>query len=296
MPKEEVEDFLTEDPEISSQKIVLLSFLSPEKILANKDLFMFQQFMKDYDFQWRTSKLEAWMAGQLLEINQRLEKIAGKLDTQDLSGAAQDVRGNLLKVDRFVEDFQEHCRKNSKEIKTSDLQQEFDTFMFKNANKLEDDFFAQNEFRTTIRGIKVRGVFGSEAEASARAKRLQKSDPNFNIYMGSVGKWMAWDPDPSRVPNQEYANDQLNTLMKKYRENEEGREQFFTEQKTRRIGEATRQGEQPAFGEAKVKKEDSDAPAVSDTPFSTGAAAGSFDGLFSETGDLALRRKMEKKE
>ena len=88
----------------------------------------------------------------------------------------------------------------------------------KNSEKLEDEFFKQNEFHTTIRGIKIRGVFPSEAEASVRAKRLQKSDPNFNIYMGSVGKWMAWDPDPSRVPNQEYANDQLNTLMKKYRE------------------------------------------------------------------------------
>ncbi len=49
------EDFLTEDPEISSQKIVLLSFLSPEKILANKAVYCFTQFVRDYEIQWKTS-------------------------------------------------------------------------------------------------------------------------------------------------------------------------------------------------------------------------------------------------
>ena len=281
----ETEDYLTEDPEISSQRVVLLSFLSPEKILANKDIFMFQQFLKDYEIQWRTSKLEAWMASQLLATNDRLEKLAGSLDSKALSGAAQEVRSNLLRVDRFVEDFKEHVRKNTKDIKANHLNQEFEDFMFKNGEKLEEEFFAQNEFRTTIRGIKVRGVFPSEAEASVRAKRLQKADPNFNIFMGSVGKWMAWDPDPSRVPNQEYANEQLNTLMKKYRENEEGRDQFYNEQKTRRIGEA------------KVKKENSEETAqVTDSPFSGAAHGGSFDGIFnSGPADLAIQRKMEKK-
>jgi hypothetical protein len=280
------EDFLTEDPEIGSQKVVLLSFLSPEKILANKDIFIFQNFLKDYEVQWRTSKLEAWMGSQLVGLNDRLEKLAGSLEAKDLSGAAQEVRSSFMRVDRFVEEFKEHVRKNTKEIKTNTLNQEFDDFVFKNGEKLDEEFFAQNEFRTTIRGIKVRGVFPSEAEASIRAKRLQKADPNFNIYMGSVGKWMAWDPDPSRVPNQEYANEQLNTLMKKYRENEEGRDQYYNEQKAR------------VLEEAKVKKESSEqTPQVADSPFG-GSASGTYDGIFSTSGhpDLAIQRKMEKKE
>ena len=35
------EDFLDEDNEIPGQRYVLLSFLSPEKVLARKDLFFF---------------------------------------------------------------------------------------------------------------------------------------------------------------------------------------------------------------------------------------------------------------
>jgi hypothetical protein len=296
------EDFLTEDPEISSQKVVLISFLSPEKILANKDVFFFQNFLKDYELQWRTSKLEAWMAEQLQAVNTKLENIAGNLSklspTVDLSGSSvvadsvTDVRNSLLRVDKFVEDFQQHCRKNLREISQGTVKQEYEDFLFKNSAALEEEFFKQNEFRTTIRGIKVRGVFASEAEAAVRAKKLQRSDPNFNIYMGSVGKWMAWEPEPSKVGEQEYANEQLNTLMKKYRENEDARDTFYNEQKAKRVGTArTRDSAADSTNIAEAQ-----ADAESATPAVLPSAGGSYDAMFSGPADLAIQRKMEKKE
>jgi hypothetical protein len=291
------EDFLTEDPEISSQKVVLISFLSPEKILANKDVFFFQNFLNDYELQWKTSKLEVWMAEQLQAVNTKLENIAGNLSklapTVDLSGSSvvadsvADVRNSLLRVDKFVEDFQQHCRKNLREISQGTVKQEYEDFLFKNSATLEEEFFKQNEFRTTIRGIKVRGVFASEGEASVRAKKLQRSDPNFNIYMGSVGKWMAWEPEPSKVGEQEYANEQLNTLMKKYRENEDARDSFYNEQKTKRVGTArTRDSATDSTNIAETQQPQADAP----------EAGSSYDAMFSGPADLAIQRKMEKKE
>ncbi len=278
---EDEEDFLTEDPEISSQKIVLLSFLSPEKILANKDVFFFTEFIRDYELQWKTSKLEAWMAEQVQAINTKLETIAGSLEKTEQKDAAKEVRDNVMRVDRFVEEFQEHVRKSSKEMKTSTIQDEYESFMFKNQQRLEDEFHKKNDFHTTIRGIKVRGVYASDAEAQARAKKLQKSDPNFNIYLGAVGKWMAWDPDPSRVSSQEYANEQLNTLMKKYQENEDSRNEYYTAQKQRRIGQA------------KTRQVDDDS-AVSSSNAAENNGGGSYDAMFNEPGDLAIRRKMER--
>jgi hypothetical protein len=295
------EDFLAEDPEISSQKIVLLSFLSPEKILAQKDVFMFNKFLNDYDLQWKTSKLEAWMGQQLQAVNTRLENLAGSLDKVDLSGAAVEVRSSLLRVDRFVEEFQQYTRKNMSELTQSELKKEYEDFLFKNNQALEEEFFKLNDFHTTIRGIKVRGVFSSEAEASLKAKRLQKSDPTFNIYMGSVGKWMAWEPDPNNVKDQEYANDELNSLMKKYRENEEARDSFYTEQKNRKVASvksrSTEDAEtvagvsgssaQPAEPMITLQKEES-------APGSAGTAGTAYDGMFSGPADLAIARKMEK--
>jgi hypothetical protein len=183
-------------------------------------------------------------------------------------------------VDKFVEDFQAHCRKNLRELSEQKLKTEFEDFMFKNGTALEDEFHAQNNFTTTIRGIKVRGVFGSDVEASARAKKLQRSDPNFNIYMGSVGKWMAWEPDASKVGEQEYANEQLNTLMKKYRENEDARDSFYTEQKAKRIGTARTKDSEESVAETTVSA-------------SASAGGGAYDAMFSGPADLAIQRKME---
>jgi hypothetical protein len=308
------EDFLSEDPEISSQKIVLLSFLSPEKILANKDVFLFRNFVQNYALEWRTKKLEVWLAEQVSAINTKLEVLAGNLDkvpapaaadaTPDSSSSsasapvavkpADEIRKNLLRVDALVEEFQQYVRKNMRELADSKMQEEYDNFLFTYGSKLEEEFFAKNEFRTTMRGIKVRGVFSSEAEASARAKRLQKADPSFNIYQGHVGKWMAWEPDPNKVGDQEYANEELNTLMKKYRENEESREVFYNEQKKSRMGNAKTR----AAADASVAHEATLTPTMevlpADAPAPASAEGSSYDGLFSGPADLAIQRKIER--
>jgi hypothetical protein len=68
-----------------------------------------------------------------------------------------------------------------------------------------------------IRGIKVRGVFSTKDEADKRASELQDEDPDFHIFVGEVGKWLAQDPDPNSIPDQEYREKELNKLMKDYK-------------------------------------------------------------------------------
>ena len=290
---------MSEDPEISSQKVVLLSFLSPEKVLANKDVFFFRNFVQNYALEWRTKKLEVWLAEQVSAINTKLETLAGNLDKASTPAAApaaaeaaeavkpaDEIRKNLLRVDVLVEEFQQYMRKNMREMADAKIQEEFDNFLFTHGSKLEEEFFAKNEFRTTMRGIKVRGVFSSEAEAAVRAKRLQKADPSFNIYQGYVGKWMAWEPDANKVGDQEYANEELNTLMKKYRENEESREVFYNEQKKSRMGNAKTRAAADVSPEATLT------PTVEASAAASGGS--SYDGLFSGPADLAIQRKMER--
>ncbi len=290
----EEEDFLTEDPEIPSQKYVLISFCSPEKILANKDIYFFKEFLQDYAVSWKTSKLEHWLAGQVQNINTRLETLAGSLDKKELKEQADEVRKNLLRVDHLVEEFNEYTRKNQKEIKEVDIKTEYEDFLYKNTERLEDEFFKQNDFRTTIRGIKIRGVFGSDQEAQVRAKRLQKIDPNFNIYMGAVGKWMAWDPEPSRVPNQEYANDQLNSLMKKYQTNQDERDEYYAKRK-REGWDKKQKAVENGEGE-QTTQVTSSSNVIEDSSSSSNMTTNtsSYDGMFGGAPDLALQRKMER--
>lgn len=264
-----------EDAELPSQKVVLLSFLSPEKVLANKDIFMFKKFLVDYEMQWKTTRLEQWMAERFRTLNAKMESLAGNSESKTKEEIVEELKGCLLRTDLFVEGFQAFVKENMAEMKEQKLQSAYEDFLFTNSSKLEEEFFALNEFRTTMRGIKVRGVFSSEAEASIRAKRLQKLDPSFNIYLGSVGKWMAWEPDPNKVGASEYANDELNSLMKKYRENEEARDQFYSEQKKERQGTVV------------------SAPSAS-TPAEQATSVSSYDGMFSGPADLAMQRKAER--
>ena len=69
-------------------------------------------------------------------------------------------------------------------------------------------------------GIKIRGVFDDNQQgldsAKERSIEIQKKDRHFNIFMGQIGKWMPFNPPPSMIETQEFAEKQLNDLMKSY--------------------------------------------------------------------------------
>ena len=278
------EDFLDEDPEISGQKVCLLSFLSPEKVIAKKDLFFFQSFLNKYEFQMRVRNLEGYLAKTIQGINQKLDAQAVEFDKRDLSGCADLCRESRIRVDTVMDGLQTFIKENEKDMKDSKLREEFDNYLYKNKTKLEEQFSEQNNFQTSVRGVKIRGVYGSRQEAEARSKKLQRTDQVHNIFLGEVGKWLPWDPEPSEVTEQEYAEEQLNTLMKKYKENEDAREMFMRENRTRgRTGPPTSITREREESSTSASERD-------DTP--TGASE--FNSMFSGPADLAIQRKMEK--
>jgi len=228
------EDFLEEDPEIRSQKFVLLSFLSPENVLENKDQYFFGEFLKQYEIDYKMKNLETFLVNVVRGVNDGLTKEADRLDSlgPDLSGAAANCRKARLNIGGILETYSAYVKENDANIKKTTIKESYDDFLYKNQTKLEEDFFAKNEFRTSIRGLKVRGVTSTHAEAVAMSKKLQRNDTIHNIFLGEVGKWLPWDPKPHQVQEQEYAEDQLNTLMKSYKNNEESREKFVAEQRS----------------------------------------------------------------
>jgi len=229
MSNPDVEDFLTEDPEIPSQRFVLLSFLSPEKVLARKDLFFFDEFLKNYEVEWKTKNLEKFLAEQVKAINDRIDEQYVKLTEKSLTEEAEVVRKSKIPVDTVLNAYQDYVKANAKEVSLTTIKDAWDELEFKRGKELEDKFYAKNEFKTTVRGLKIRGVFGSQEEAVAKSKKLQRNDPIHNIFVGELGKWLPWDPNPKDIAEQEYAEDQLNQLMKGYKNNEESREKFYSE-------------------------------------------------------------------
>jgi Skp family chaperone for outer membrane proteins len=91
------------------------------------------------------------------------------------------------------------------------------------------------EFRTNVRGVKVRRAFATVEEAQMFSKVLQRRYPKDNLYIGKVGAWLPWDPSEHLMPEVEYAEKELNELMRKYKENESNKEMFFAEQREEAI-------------------------------------------------------------
>ena len=226
-----VEDFLDEDPEISGQRYVLLSFISPEKVLEKKDLHFFKRFLESYEVNWKLKNLEKYMVDISKNINDQLDDRARELEKNDQFDQAAICRKNRVKVDSLMEEYNGFVQKNRMEINKTKIAEAYDDFMYSNKTKLEEEFYTLNEFRTSVRGIKVRGVYGNPKEAELKAKKFQSKDKYHNIFIGDVGKWLPWDPQPHEVKEQEYGQDQLNTLMQKYKENEDNRDKFFDERK-----------------------------------------------------------------
>jgi hypothetical protein len=80
-------------------------------------------------------------------------------------------------------------------------------------------------------GIKIRGAFATRDEAANHAKRLQKEDPTFDIYVVDMFKWLLVPPDPNTIEDVHYTNEKLEEIMSKYRENQAQAARMFEERK-----------------------------------------------------------------
>jgi hypothetical protein len=296
-----LEDYLDEDPELAGQKYALLSFISPENVLQRKDQFFFEKFLQSYEVNWKIKNLEQFLAKVMTEINEKLVEHSDKFERAGQMEVAETCRKSQIRVDDIMSQYQSYVTKNQRDINTGRIAEEYRDFMFREQTRLEDEFHRANDFRTTVRGLKVRGVVRDEREAQVRVKKLQAHDKIHNIFLAEVGKWTPWDPSPNNVQDQEYAQEELNTLMKKYKENEQTREQFFEEQRKakRPAGGASGGGAGSAGVVNKVIEvlpADENVSATADASGNTNSVvqASDHNSLFDAPGDLALQRRMER--
>ena len=80
-------------------------------------------------------------------------------------------------------------------------------------------------------GLKIRGCFANRDEAANHAKRLQKEDATFDIYVVDMYKWLLIPPDRDQIEDTHYGEEKLEELMTKYRENQSQAAKMFEERK-----------------------------------------------------------------
>jgi len=213
LPKKEDDgsmiDYLEEDPEIPTQRYCIISFISPEKVIKQKTQFMNEKFIEWMAYDWNIKGLEHFMA-----------YISKKYS---------------VKIDDLFKDMEEFKKVHEAEVRKTDVPEQYQIFLLKNEKDLEAKFTESVEFRTNVRGVKVRRIFANLEETQTFARVLQRRYPNDNLYIGKVGAWLPWDPSEHMMPEVEYAEKELNELMRKYKENEVNREIFFEEEKAEKI-------------------------------------------------------------
>lgn len=188
-------DFLDQDPPLRGQNFFCISFISPEDVIRDKGVYFFHKFLSAFADEMK----------QFFELT--IEKFK---DDQVVSDSLKSLQ------ERYDYIFD-----------ATALENEFDHFKRLNMDELEKEYHEKNDFKTTIRGVKVRGCFDSYKEATNRAEQIKKFDPAFNVFVGQVGCWCPWSPYPDNIENQEYAETQLNTLMKKYKEGQDLKNELY---------------------------------------------------------------------
>ncbi len=230
-------DYLDEDPEIPTQKYCIVSFLSPEKVIQDKSRFFFEKFIGFMNYDWKVKGLEHFMAFLSKKYN--------------------------LKIDDLLGDAQEFAKVRDQEIRETDVEEQYQVFLLKHEKELQEEYDNKVEFRSNIRGVKVRRCFATVEEAQVMAKVFQRKYPKDNLYIGKVGAWLPWEPSEHLMPEVEYAEKELNELMRRYKENEANKEIFFAEEREAKIKAQKEENERrkKANEEERARKQLEDASA-----------------------------------
>jgi len=192
------QDFLTQDDPLRGQNYVCMSFLCPERILKDKDVFMLSKF---------TGNVREGLSSLLSHLRERYPDDAAHID---------------------------HFRDSHDFMFSEDaLQEHFRTFRDVHGSALEEEFHRENGFQTSMRGVKVRGSYSTLEEAQRRATALHAKDPAHHIWVGEVGAWLPITDNPAELRgDSKYAETTLNELMRRYNGNRDEMDASFA----RRVG------------------------------------------------------------
>lgn len=200
-PNPKYVDLCDEDQPIAGQKFACLSFISPEKIIKQRELFLFEKFVDQWDFSKSMEKFADFLSFVSYKYN--------------------------IKYDDVAADLQAFVSEEREKLNAQSVTDGYKNFLDKHEDRLNEEFNKANKFQTSVRGLKVRGVFNTQEEAELRCKKLREVDPNHDIYVGPVGIWIPYDPDAYKTGRVEFMEEELNQLHHEKMKNEVEAKQAF---------------------------------------------------------------------
>ena len=251
----EKEDYLEVDNPIPGQNYTCISFVSPDETMKHKELFLFNKFMNQ-----RCGELEH-------DLSEIIKKSPDDFKNKIQSGIVDKLKHEL----KYTYD---------------EFKNKYDDFKYKFNDELNTAFDKVSNNKTSVRGVKVRGVYDSYGQAEKRAKELQRTDRSFHVFVGQVGYWLPWDPNADQVQEEEYLESELNNLMGEYKKNEINRDIFYEEQKREKLKDAAKKLKEHEAEKAIEDKLDEPDPWMN-SKFKSAPATEAAEGDAATEGDAA---------
>jgi hypothetical protein len=245
-------DVLDEDEGIAGQRFSCMSFLSPDKLLEKRELFLFDKFVQEFDFTKSMSKFGDFINFASYKYN--------------------------LNVEKVFADFNEFCKEEEERLKSESVTEDFQNFLDKNEDSLTAKFQSEHAFQTSVRGLKSRGNFSTQEEAEMHCKKLREKDPSHDIFVAPVGVWLPWDPNAYKTGRVEFMEEELNKLHQEKMKNEKKAKEEFD----KRIKDTKRKAI-----EENIKKAEESGNKLTQTINEDGELVGVLDTVDFESRDVA---------
>ena len=196
-------DLLTRDPPIRGQEWMCFSYVSPEKYIKQREEFIFEQFVKNWDFNKSMQKFDPFL--QFMSMKYSINEESLKEHFMEF---VSSEKKDMLKFSNGISD-------------------DFKTFSEVHDDALTKKFDELVKFRTNVRGIIFRGAFATRDDAKLRCDVLKNCGDNFDIHITEMGAWVPMEPDPYKIGNISYAEPDLNRLMHERADNLKREDEVF---------------------------------------------------------------------
>lgn len=185
----------------SGQEFAVMGFISPETILKQREMFLWEHFIKEWDF----SKCMEKSVGFVNFISSKYN----------------------LNPEMLLKDFEDFVKEEGELLRESSMEDEYKNFLDRREEALNKEFNVQHNFQTSCRSVKFYGAFSTQKEAEKYIKEEIDEDDIINAHTGPSGTWLYWDPDPHKTSKVEYQEEQINRLYQEKMLNDKKKDEEF---------------------------------------------------------------------
>lgn len=211
------------------QKYCVISFVSPEDRIKQRFFQDANTFLQT-DVNKQIINYSTYICKDLnTKFMKKMEDIIDTYSTSEneiykqSSLFLKEIKDNIL----LNEDKEPEKMYRTYKLDENELIDRFDAYKVVNDVNLKKSFNSKYGNETSVRGLKVSGVYETENEARKSAEfHVKNIEPGVNSMIMPVGYWCPFDPNPDGIKESEYLVNELNELMHNYNDNQKQRKEF----------------------------------------------------------------------